>query len=176
MPIIIALVGAAAAWYFFFYRARNAAEIAVDIVDMANDVRLAARRFGFRRLTNIHPAESIEDAKVATAAVAIAFIQLDDLPTAELRARLGAALRADFVLTADETDELQVLGNWLVTQCGGAQGGVSRLGRKLYKLGGQPAFAPLIAVLKAVFGDDANLSARQTDALADLRLIFRIKV
>jgi len=37
--------------------------------DAARDVRRAARRFGFRRQTNLHPAEPIDDTRVAAAGI-----------------------------------------------------------------------------------------------------------
>jgi hypothetical protein len=39
-------------------RARNAAHVASDVVDMAETVLGAARRFGFRRKADRHPVES----------------------------------------------------------------------------------------------------------------------
>jgi hypothetical protein len=54
-------------------RARNAANVATDLVDMAQDVMGAARRFGFRRKANTHPVDSLEDTKVAMAALGISF-------------------------------------------------------------------------------------------------------
>lgn len=177
MPVLIALLGAAVALYFFVNRARSAATIATDVLDMANDVRLAARRFGFQRRVNIHPVESLEDPRVATAAAALAFLELDDLPTAEQRRRLVEALERGFAIGRAEAEEMQVLGRWLVAECGGAQPAVSRLARKLYKLRGQEGFEPLLGVVQEVLseGHGGSLSDRQRDALDDVRLAFRIK-
>lgn len=46
---ILSIIGAA---YFWTQRARNARDMLGDVGDMANDVRLAARRFGFTRKMN----------------------------------------------------------------------------------------------------------------------------
>jgi hypothetical protein len=175
VPILIALLGAAVALYFFVYRARNAAHIASDVLDMANDVRLAARRFGFRAQANVHPVESIEDANVATTAAALAFLELDDLPTQEQRGRLVEELRAELRLSEADAEEMQVLGRWLVAECGGAQPAVSRLARKLYKLRGQEGFEPLLRIVSGVASDGHGLSERQREALEDIRLAFRIR-
>ncbi|QLQ20376.1 MAG: hypothetical protein HZT43_19915 [Exiguobacterium profundum] len=61
MPFFIALLGALAAGYYFWRRSRNAANIATELMDVASDVRLAARRFGFKRQADIHPVEAVED-------------------------------------------------------------------------------------------------------------------
>ena len=91
MPFFIAALGALIAIYFFFVRARNVGHMAGDLVDTAQDVRLAARRFGFRRKTNVHPVETIEDPRLAVGAIATAFVELDDLPTKEQRDALHGA-------------------------------------------------------------------------------------
>jgi hypothetical protein len=177
VPILMGLIGAALAFYFFVYRARNAANIAVDMVDMANDVRLAARRFGFRRQANIHPVESIEDPNVAITATALAFLELDDLPTQEQRDRLVAEIQGELALGRTDAEEMQVLGRWLVAECGSASAAVSRIARKLYKLQGQAAFEPLLSVINGVVagGHGGALSDRQRDALEDIRVAFRIR-
>lgn len=174
MPVLIALVGAAVALWFFLNRARSAGHIAADVLDMANDVRLAARRFGFRRQANVHPVESLDDAAVAITAAALAFLELDDLPTQEGRARLVAEVRAEFGLGDRDAEEMQVLGRWLVAECGSPSAAVSRLARKVYKLRGQDAFEPLLRVIQGV-APAGGLSERQRDALEDVRLAFRIR-
>jgi len=64
MPFLIALLGIIGVAYVWANRARNARDAVGDIADMANDVRLAARRFGFSRKMNVHPVESIEDPRL----------------------------------------------------------------------------------------------------------------
>ena len=54
--------------YSWANRARNAAHMTNDLAGMASDVLFAARRFGFGRKLNLHPAYSIDDPKLATAA------------------------------------------------------------------------------------------------------------
>ena len=49
MPVLMAILGIISAAYFWTQRARNAHSMLGDVGDMANDVRLAARRFGFTR-------------------------------------------------------------------------------------------------------------------------------
>ena len=92
MPVLIALAGLAVGVYFFLIRTRNAAHAAGDLLDMANDVRLAARRFGFRRQANAHPIEAIEDSNLAIAALTVGFLELDGLPTQDQFDRLVVQL------------------------------------------------------------------------------------
>ena len=174
MPYIIAALGLMAAVYFFVIRTRNAADMATDLLDVANDVRAAARRFGFTRRANIHPVEAIDDPRTAAMTVAVAYAELDDYPTEDTRSRLARALASAFGMTLRDAEELMVLGRWLMTECQGPQPAVSRAARKLYKLSGGEDFAALMDVIKAV-SPETGLSERQTDALDDLKRAFHIR-
>ncbi|UYV36106.1 hypothetical protein N4R57_13830 [Rhodobacteraceae bacterium D3-12] len=176
MPVLIAIIGAITAVAFFVLRARNAANAAGDLVDMANDVRLAARRFGFRRKTNLHPAESIEDPNIAITGVASAFLELDDLPTSGQRTALVYAMQDTFGLSAQDADELAILGRWMVSECGSPDAAISRLTRKLMRLSGQESFAPLLSIINATLtsGGGAGLNNKQREALDDVKRAFRI--
>ena len=173
MPFILALISIAAAAYFWINRAHNAGEIAGEVLDMANDVRLAARRFGFKRKTNLHPVESIEDPRLAIAAIGAAFLELDNLPTAESRARLTVQLRTVLRADAEEAQEMEVLGRWFMSECGGSEPAIARISRKLYKLGGAEQMEPLITVLKGTVKDE--LSTKQRDALDDIQRAMRVR-
>ena len=173
MPIVLALIGAATAFYFLVIRVRNAADIATDVADMANDVRLAARRFGFRRRTNLHPVESIEDPNLAISAIALSFLELNDLPTQEQRNAM--IVQSQSVLGVGKTDaeEMMVLGRWFMSECGGPDAAISRISRKLYKMD-PSGFDPLMRLVKAVLPDE-GLNDKQREALDDIKRAFRIR-
>lgn len=170
MPILVALLGIIATAYFWANRASNARNALGDMAGMANDVRLAARRFGFTRKMNVHPVESIEEPRLAIATIATAFIELDDLPTAEQRQVLMVQLRSQLRANAEEAEEMEVLGRWFMNECGGAEPAITRVSRKLYKIGGADQMEPLMNVLKASVTD---LSQRQRDALEDITRALR---
>lgn len=172
MPFILALIGIIAGAYFWAQRARNARDMMGDVADMANDVRLAARRFGFSRKLNEHPVESIEDPRLAIAAIATSFIELDDLPTAEQRQLLAVQLRSKLRADAAEAEEMEVLGRWFMSECGGAEPAIARLSRKLYKIGGAAQMEPLMDILKASV---SSLSDRQREALDDITRAMRVR-
>jgi len=174
MPALIALVGLLSAAAFFFLRARNAAEAASDLVDMAQDARAAARRFGFRRRANTHPVESIEDPSVAIATLAVAFLELDALPSREQQMALGRGLQRELNLSLTDAEELVVLGRWMMTECGGAEPAITRVARKLYKLDAGRSFPPLMGVVKEITTEGQGLSPKQARALEDIRQAFRL--
>jgi hypothetical protein len=76
MHIILGIIGIATAAYFLVMRARRGAEMATELIDVADDIRAAARRFGFRRKYQQHAVDSIEDARLAIGGLATAFIAL----------------------------------------------------------------------------------------------------
>lgn len=172
MPFLIALAGAAVAFYFLVIRARNAAEITHELLDVADDVKAAARRLGFRQIKAEHPVESIEDPNVAAALLGVAFIELDDLPTETQRSALVRALQSYCEVDLKEAEELVVLGRWLMSECQGPVPAISRGARKLYKLSGGE-IGPLFEILDAV--SDGAPSEKQQDALDDIRTAFRLK-
>ena len=175
MHILIAIAGLIAAALVWAYRVRAAAEVSRDLADMAGDVVAAARRLGFRRKTNIHPVESVDDPALAIAAIGVAFLELSALPTAEQQHALARSITEQTGSTPTETQERMIVGRWLVSESGGPQQAVTRLARRLHKL--DPAsWQPLLAVLNDV-GQAAGapaLTPRQRDALDEISRAMRI--
>ncbi len=171
MHIILGIIGLATAAYFIVVRARNAAEITHELLDVADDIRAAARRFGFRRKGNLHPAESVDDPHVALASIATAFIALDDLPTANARRSLEASIARTLNIAQADAVELCVLGQWLVTESGGPVSALSRMGKRLQRINGNTDYGTLTDILQGTLTGD--LSTRQTEALHELNNIFR---
>ncbi len=174
MHIVVAALGIAAAAAFWIIRARHAADAASELVNVAKDVRLAARRFGFRRRSGVHPVESIDDPQVAVAALSVAFLELDDLPSREAQQALGRSLQHAFGVGLGDAEELMVLGRWLMNECNGPDTATTRIGKRLYKIDGGASFEALMGVIKEIAAAGSGLSARQTRALDDLKRAFRI--
>jgi hypothetical protein len=176
MPYIIALLGLLAGAALWISRARAAADAARELTGVAQDVMAAARRFGFSRKLNLHPVESLEDPDVGIAGAGIAFLELGGLPTAEQQDTLILSLQSHLGQSRNKAEEAVILGRWLVSESGGAQPGLERLTRRLYKMRGNQTFDPLMAVLKdvAAAGRDGTLSPRQREALEEIAVLFRI--
>ena len=172
MHIVIAVLGILGAVYFFVMRARGAAEMTSELMDMADDVRAAARRLGFRRNKAMHPVDAIEDPNTAAATVAVAYMELGGMPTEETRDALLMAMQSNLQVDKTEASELLVLGRWLMNECQGADPAVTRAARCLYKLTNGD-IGPLMDILKSVSTDP--LGDRQREALDDIRRAFRIR-
>ena len=175
VPFILGILAIAAAGYFWMNRARNAAYIASDLADMAQDVMGAARRFGFRRKANVHPVESLDDANVAIAALGIGYLELGGLPRAEQHEALLRSLQMHLAMSHDQAEEAVILGRWLISECGGPAPGFDRVCRRIWKLRAMAGFEPMMAVLKDVAGSGGvATSPKQKEALDDVARIFRL--
>lgn len=176
MPFILGLLGLIAAAYFWANRARNAAHMTNDLAGMASDVMAAARRFGFSRKLNLHPVESIDDPKLATAACGLAFLELDGLPSVEQHDALTRSVQSRLDLDHAKAQESLILGRWLLSESGGAVSGFTRLLRRLVKLQGRDALEPLMAVLNdTAQSGHTGLSIKQKEALEEVTQAFRLR-
>ncbi|MGI9393942.1 MAG: hypothetical protein ACR2OY_04790 [Boseongicola sp.] len=170
MHFVVAALAALAAVYFFVMRARNAAEMTTELLDVADDVRAAARRFGFRRHQQTHPVDSIDDPNLAMATIAVAYMELQGLPTEDAKSSLLKALQRELDVDVNEAEELAILGRWLMNECSGAMPAIARTSKKLYRL--DKNVSPLMEVLKDL--SDTPLGDRQCDALHDIKRAFHI--
>lgn len=170
LPILIALLAAAGGiiWWWIRSNPRDALSLADDAITV---VRNAPRKIAFRRQAREHAVEGIDDARLAVATIAEAFLQLDDLPTREARQRLHGALRRLYNLTAEEAEEMDVLARWLQDQCGSPAAAITRVARRLYKIDGDKAWDELTDALGAASGN--TMSQRQEEAIAELRIAFK---
>lgn len=170
MPFVILILTAigGAIWFWVRNNPRDALHTAQDVV---TTVRNAPRKLAFRRQTAAHPVEGIDDPRIAICALGQAFIELDDLPTKEQRDRLALNLRTKLRCDADEAEEMEVLGRWLVSQCNGATEAVPRLSRRLAKLDDGRSWDDLQDFLGELAGD--GLSESQASAITDMKLAFR---
>ena len=109
MPILIAILTAlaGAVWWWVRHNPRQALETAQDA---ATTLRNAPRRLAFRKQSNKHPVEGIDDPKIAICAIAQSFLELNDLPTSEQRHHLHVLLRSKLRCAEEEAKEMLVLG------------------------------------------------------------------
>lgn len=170
MPILIAILTAIAGaiWWWARNNPRDAIHTAQDV---ATTIKNAPRKLAFRRQTNAHPVEGIDDERIAICAIAQSFLELDTLPTIEQRKHLHMLLRSKLRCSDEEAEEMEVLGRWLVTQCNGAREAVPRLGRRLKKIDDGGAWDRMQDVLMPLV--EGDLSPAQTDAIDDLRIAFK---
>lgn len=170
MPIILLILSAVggAIWWWVRSNPRDALGMAVDT---ATTLKNAPRRLAFRRQTNLHPVEAIDDPHVAIGAMAMSFVGLDALPTQEQYDRLHVQLRSHLRCSEDDAQELKAYGRWIIQQCGGEMDAFDRVARRLKKINGVQSLELLQDVLADVAPD--GLADRQQEAVTDLSRIFR---
>jgi len=174
MPILLAVLGLLAGGYFWMNRARDAAGMVDEIADAAQSALGAARRFGFRKQANRHAVDCIEEPDLAACALTVAFLELDGMPTLEQKQTILVGLQSGLGLSKADTEEMMVLGNWLVQECNGAQAAVQRLAKRLYKMSGADGLAgTATAIQHYIKNSPDEISDRQSEALDDMKRIFR---
>ncbi len=173
MPILITFLGLLAAAGYWYFRIRDAGGTVRDLADAANDVRLAARRFGFKRRANVHPIDCIEDARMAAAGITLAVAEMDGaLTQAEIQT---ATIQFQSVFDVNKTDaeELVTFGRWIAAQSGTKSEGVRRMSKRLLGLAGAEAGSDLVKLVTAVgTADGSTLHADAEDALQTIRRYF----
>ncbi len=174
MPILLFIIGVATTVGIWYWRMKRAGELVGDIAGAAQDVRNAARRFGFRRKTNVHPVDSLDDARVAAVGAVLAVAASDgDLTAGELDAARDEAM-ATFGIDAAEATEMVALARWTVGQCGNTDNAVYRLTRRTRALAGTEVRDDLERMARTVAAVDAGSDAGRTeDALAHIGRHFR---
>lgn len=172
MPIIMLILTAlgGAIWFWVRNNPRDAINAAQDAV---TTVRNAPRKLAFRKQTNAHPVEGIDDTRIAICTIAQSFIELDDLPTIDQRKKIHVQLRTIVGCAEDEATEMEVLGRWLMNQCQGPEQAITRLGRRLYKLDGNASWETIQTLLMSLVEND--LSSAQIDAITELKRALHIK-
>jgi uncharacterized tellurite resistance protein B-like protein len=175
MPVILAILSAltvAGIWYYRMQAAKDAADV---LLDAANDVRLAARRFGFSLKNKTHPADCVDDPRLAAAGIVVAIASMDsDLSQDEID-RLLVQCQSKFGVSREEAEEIVLLGRWLVGSCVNKDEAVRRLTRRVIEKAGGEAAADLLEMIDKVAGPEGLSIERAADAVATIKRLFAIR-
>lgn len=166
MPAILGALAILAGAYVWYLRYQNARDAAETLVDAANDVRLAARRFGFRRKANVHPVDCVEDGRLGALAIAAAMMQMDHAWTREAEADLARAAETVFAVKPADAAEMVVFAKWLSDQSSTYDEIVRRLAKRLAGLGDRGLRQDLARLIEGACTDEnGELSDNAVDAL-----------
>lgn len=172
MPVLVVLLGAIAVAAFWLWRVRAAKDAAGELIDAAQDVRRAARRFGFRRQADRHPADCIEDARLAAMGVVVAVSELDGPLTRDEIEHLVVEAQVTFGTDKAEAEEIVAFGRWIAAQCGTKAEAVRRLSRIVARLAGPSALPDLARMAEAAATNASPLDAAEEEALDTIRRAF----
>lgn len=165
MHILLGLIGVISAAAFWIWRARYTADALREAADLVGDAQSAARRFGFRRKSGVHPADAVEDPRLAAAGVCAAIATIDGPLTDAEISNLNADAARIFSASADEAAEIIAFGRWVADQCGTSEEAVRRLARTLRDRTTEAERADLVTMASAVAADDE----RSRHAIVQLR-------
>lgn len=167
--LVIAVVLGAAYWV---HRARSIREAAETLADSANDVRLAARRFGFRRKINVHPIDSIEDARIVGLSIATAMAQIERTWTREDNDTAIRQAQFAFEIGVDEATEMVVLALWLNSQSASVSDAARRLVKRLKALTGKEALPELEKLIEAIAGPESEACEEGIETRVAMRRVL----
>ncbi|MBL4918675.1 hypothetical protein [Szabonella alba] len=161
--LVLTVLGGIAFWYYRMQAAREASE---TLVDAANDVRLAAKRFAYRRRVKTHPLDCVEDARVAALGIAASIVQIErgwDKDISDTMIRQAQSL---FDIDVKEAAEMVVLAKWLSDQATMRADAARRLTRRVRALVGPAALPDLQRLLTILIGPEGSASENVEEARA----------
>ncbi|WP_282609193.1 hypothetical protein [Pelagibius sp. Alg239-R121] len=126
----LAVVGVAVAW---IWRARNAASAAKEVVEVADDVRAAVRRFGYRRIADKNPLDTVEDPRLSAAGILAAIAKMDGDYTREQMTAIQQECGRVFSASDKDAEQFTAYGRWLAQQSANPDEVVRRLSGNLSK-------------------------------------------
>ena len=164
---LIALVGIIAVWY---WRVKAAREMGGEILDAADDLRATVRRLMYKRKHNAHPADAVDDARLAASGIVVAVATMDaPISQAEIEA-LTREARDTFEVSEREALDIVSFGRWVSGQCNTNAEAVRRLSKVVARTAGAEAGPDLVRMITEVstaggheLGDD------EMDALDTVR-------
>ena len=172
MPVLLAIISALTVAGVWYYRMSAAKDTAGNLLDAANDVRLAARRFGYNMRNKTHPTDSVDDPRLAAAGIVLAIAAMDsELTKAEMDA-LIVQCQSKFNVDKTEAEEIAVFGRWLSTTTNTKDEAVRRLCKRVVAKAGQEAGPDLIEMIEKVAGPEGLADDRAADSLATVKRLL----
>jgi len=170
LPILLAILGLLAAASFWMYRIHHAANAANALLNAAQDVRSAARRFGYRLRNNQHPVEGIDDPRVSATALLVLVAKTEDGVSKASQAEIEDQLQTVFQMRRSEAQEMYFFAKWLAGQSQNPSDMTRRLIKRTLTLGGRDTLPDLITMVRAVGEADTGTASIDT-----LHVIEKIK-
>lgn len=127
MHILLGLAAIVGGIVFWIWRVRNTASAAREVIEVADDVRAAVRRFGYRRVADKNPLETIEDPRLAAAGVLAAVAKMDGDYSREQMAAIQKECGRVFEASDKDAEQIAAYGRWLAQQSDNPEEVIRRL-------------------------------------------------
>lgn len=162
MHILLAILGILAAASFWMYRIHHAANAANALLNAAQDVQSAARRFGYKLRNKQHPVDGIDDPRVSATAVLVLIAKTEDGVSKTAQAAIEEQLQTVFQMRPSDTQEMYFLAKWLAGQSQNPSDMTRRLIRRTLMLGGRDTLPDLIRMVRTVGEADTGTASVDT--------------
>lgn len=175
MHILLGLLALLGGLLFWYYRIREARDAAHEVTDAASDIRLTIRRLMNQGNYDVHPADSVDDARLAASGLIVVIATMDaPLSQNEINA-LSKNAQVTFGVTEREALDIVSYGRWVAGECGSVDEGVRRLSRRINKLAGPEAGPDTVRMIEEVASADGNpLGDAELEALGTVRNILNV--
>jgi uncharacterized tellurite resistance protein B-like protein len=147
---LLAALGILAAAAYWIYRIRQTADSTRVVLDAAQDVKAAARKFGFRTRANQHPSEGVDDARVTAAALLVLVAETDGGISRAEQSAILQQLQTVFQMSSSDADELFMFAKWLASQGSNPDDMIRRFIKRTVVLGGRDTLPDMISMVRAV--------------------------
>lgn len=167
---LLAFLGLAILCWTRFTDARRAG------VEAPRDVRLNVRRLMHGNAGDAHPADTVDDARLAAAGVIVAVATMDGpIGQAEI-GRLKRSAQETFGITEREALDVVSYGRWIAGECTTNGEAVRRLAKAVLRLAGPEAGPDLVRMIEEVAtAGGASMGAEEREAVAAVRHTFGIE-
>lgn len=166
---VVALIGVAAAYW---WRIRDARRTGPQSSAGTRDVRLNVRRLMHGNADGAHPADAVDDPRLAAAGVVVAVATMDGpISQAEIE-RLKAAAQKTFDVSDREALDVLSFGRWIAGECPTNADAVRRLSKVVLRTAGAEAGPDLVRMIEEVASASGDLGPEERDAIAGVRHTF----
>ena len=150
MHIVLGLLAVLGTALFIWYRLRDAREAGGEMLDAADSLRASVRRLMYKRKHDRHPADSVDDPRLAASGIAVAVATMDGpISQAEIK-KLTDLSREIFDVSEREALDIVSFGRWVAGQCNTNAEAVRRLSKIGAREAGPEAAGDMIRLISEV--------------------------
>jgi len=170
MHIVLGLLALLGTALYVIWRLKAAREAAGEGLDGANDLRATVRRLMYKARHDVHPADSVDDPRLAASGIIVAVATMDaPISQAEI-ATLTRTARQTFDITEREALDIVSFGRWIAGQCTTNAEAVRRLAKVVARTAGPEAGPDLIRMITEVAeAGGHSLGDHEMDAIDTVR-------
>jgi uncharacterized tellurite resistance protein B-like protein len=168
--MIVAIFGALVGVIgLIIWRLNQAASVARDVAEAANEVSGLARRWSWMRKANRHPLDGISDPREAATAMMVAIAQYDGAISERERLAIIDCVSETFGSTAEQAEEMLAQARFMVKDVVDPSSCFSRLAPLVEKQLGPAERRELIEMLMRVANADSSDNAAVITSIANFK-------